>query len=183
MDGSPISSSFFTQQLNLSLNWAGCNTKLYKTHSLRIGRATDLASRGASQDEISRMGRWSSSAVKKLHKGIYHLNVMNTSLAGKIVQSSMRTRASMQKFRGQGLEGRYIFINCICLKLNGTRVPKYLVLVLCFSLCLLFMVINFIVSFRRKAPDIESFKNQVLLYMFKRCLRKTRVFFLYIFLE
>ena len=30
MDGSPVSRSFFTQQPNLSLIWAGCNTKLYK---------------------------------------------------------------------------------------------------------------------------------------------------------
>ena len=37
MGGSPVSRSFFTQQLNLSLIWAGCNTKLYNTHSLRIG--------------------------------------------------------------------------------------------------------------------------------------------------
>lgn len=64
MDGSPVSRSFFTKQLYLSLHWAGCNTKLYKAHSFRIGRATDLASQGMSEDEISRLGRWSSSAVK-----------------------------------------------------------------------------------------------------------------------
>ena len=150
--------------LNLSLNWAGCNTKLYKTHSLRIGRATDLASQGASQDEISRMGRWFSSTVKNYIR-VPIIRVMNTSLAGKIVrivQSSMRTRASMQNFLRQGPRREIHFHSLyISLTLNGTRVPKFLVLVLCFSLCKLF-IINFIVSFRRKAPDIESFKNQVL---------------------
>lgn len=51
MDGSPVTRAFFTQQLSLSLNWAGCNTKLYKTHSFRIGRATDLASQGFGQEK------------------------------------------------------------------------------------------------------------------------------------
>ena len=64
MDNSPVWRAFFIQQLQLSLIWAGCSTKSYKSHSFRIGRATSLASQGLSDDNISRLGRWSSSAVK-----------------------------------------------------------------------------------------------------------------------
>lgn len=64
MHGSPVSRSFFAQQLNLSLHWSGCNTKLYKSHSFRIGKATMAAAQGMSDEVISRMGRWNSSSVK-----------------------------------------------------------------------------------------------------------------------
>ena len=64
MDGIAVSRNFFSEQLVLSLQWAGCNTKLYKSHSFRIGRATVAAAQGMSDDTISRLGRWSSSAVK-----------------------------------------------------------------------------------------------------------------------
>lgn len=64
MDGAPVTRSFFAYQLNLSLCWSGCNTKLYKSHSFRIGKATMAAAQGISDEVISRMGRWSSSAVK-----------------------------------------------------------------------------------------------------------------------
>ena len=64
MDDTAVSRSFFTQQLQLSLQWADCSTKLYKNHSFRIGRATVCAAQGMSLDEISRFGRWSSPAVK-----------------------------------------------------------------------------------------------------------------------
>ena len=63
MDGSPVSRSFITQQLSLSLNWSDCNTKFYKAHSFKIGCATALAAEGMSLDEISRIGRWSSSVI------------------------------------------------------------------------------------------------------------------------
>ena len=64
MDGAPVSRSYFVQQLNLSLQWSGCDTKLYKTHSFLIGKATMAAVQGMSEEVISRMGRWNSSAVK-----------------------------------------------------------------------------------------------------------------------
>ena len=64
MDGAAVTRHFFTQQLQLSLLWADCSTQLYKNLSLRIGRATVCAAQGMSMDEISRIGRWSSSAVK-----------------------------------------------------------------------------------------------------------------------
>ena len=64
MDDTAVSRSFFTQKLQLSLQWADCSTKLYKNHSFCIGRATVCAAQGMSLDEISRFGRWSSPAVK-----------------------------------------------------------------------------------------------------------------------
>ena len=64
MHGNAVSRSFFTQQLQLSLEWADCNLKLYKNHSFRIGRATVCAAQGMSLEDISRFGRWSSPAVK-----------------------------------------------------------------------------------------------------------------------
>ena len=59
MDGIAVS-----EQLVLSLQWAGCITKLYKSHSFRIGRATVAAAQGMSDDTITQLDRWSSSAVK-----------------------------------------------------------------------------------------------------------------------
>ena len=63
-DGCAVSRSFFAQQLQLSLQWAGYDTTFYKAHSFRIGHATVAAAQGLSDDTISRLGRWSSSAVK-----------------------------------------------------------------------------------------------------------------------
>lgn len=40
MDGSPVSRSYFTQQLKLSLIWAGYDTQFYKGHGFRIGAAS-----------------------------------------------------------------------------------------------------------------------------------------------
>ena len=64
MDGSLVTCSFFTKQLNLSLQWAGLDTKMFKSHSFRIGYATTAASQGISDDVITRIGRWKSSAMK-----------------------------------------------------------------------------------------------------------------------
>ena len=64
MDGAPVSRSYFVQQLNLSLQWSECDTKLYKSHSFRIGKVTVLAAQGMSEEVISCIGRWNSSAVK-----------------------------------------------------------------------------------------------------------------------
>ena len=40
LNGTPGSRSFFSQKLKLSLQFAGCNTAMYKAHSFRIGAAT-----------------------------------------------------------------------------------------------------------------------------------------------
>ena len=65
MDGSPLSRGFFSQQLNLSLIWAGCQSKYYKGHSFRIGAATSAVAAGIPEAHIKLMGRWSSDAYKK----------------------------------------------------------------------------------------------------------------------
>ena len=64
MDGTPISRTYFTQQLNISLIGCGLDTKLYKGHSFRIGAATTTAIDGVSEQKIRAMGRWSSNAFK-----------------------------------------------------------------------------------------------------------------------
>jgi len=63
--GTPVSKSFFGEQLKKSLSWAGLPTTCYKGHSFRIGAATTAAMQGVSDEEIQRMGRWKSQAFKK----------------------------------------------------------------------------------------------------------------------
>lgn len=63
--GTPVTKSFFGDQLKKSLAWAGLSTLSYKGHSFRIGAATTAAMQGVSDEEIQRMGRWKSQAFKK----------------------------------------------------------------------------------------------------------------------
>ena len=63
--GSPVTRSFFTENLNRSLIWSGLSPKTYKGHSFRIGAATMASMMGVSEEEIQRMGRWRSQAFKK----------------------------------------------------------------------------------------------------------------------
>ena len=63
--GSPVTRSFFTDNLNRSLIWSGLSPKTYKGHSFRIGAATMASMMGVSEEEIQRMGRWRSQAFKK----------------------------------------------------------------------------------------------------------------------
>ena len=65
-DGSPVSRSFFTQKLRAVLEFNRFNTQvgLYKTHSFRIGAASDAATRGVPTATIQQMGRWKSDALK-----------------------------------------------------------------------------------------------------------------------
>ena len=65
LNGTPGPRSFFSQKLKLSLQFAGCNTAMYKAHSFRIGAATHATSRGYSDQDIQIMGRWHSHAFKK----------------------------------------------------------------------------------------------------------------------
>ena len=64
-DNTPVSTSYFTSQLKLSVSWAGLDHNRYKGHSFRIGAATVAAERGATDNEIERMGRWKSKASKR----------------------------------------------------------------------------------------------------------------------
>ena len=63
-DGSPVSRSFFTQKLRAVLEFNRFNTQVYKTHSFRIGAASDAATRGVPTATIQQMGRWKSDALK-----------------------------------------------------------------------------------------------------------------------
>ena len=65
MDGSPISRTYFTKQLNLSLASAGCSTTRYKGHCFRKGAATSALSLGIAESKIQTTGRWSSNAYKR----------------------------------------------------------------------------------------------------------------------
>lgn len=65
MDGTPVSRTYFSSQLKLSLNWAGLDHAHYKGHSFRIGAASSAAQQGFSDEKIKLMGRWSSNAFKK----------------------------------------------------------------------------------------------------------------------
>ena len=64
-DRSPVKPCHFRRLLRKSLRRLGLDSKLYDTHSLRIGRASDLMKFGYSVDQIKQLGRWKSNAVFK----------------------------------------------------------------------------------------------------------------------
>ena len=67
-DGSPVKPANVRNLLRKLLRRLNLNHKLYDTHSLRIGRATDLLKMGYSVQQIKLLGRWRSNAVfKYLH--------------------------------------------------------------------------------------------------------------------
>ena len=67
-DHSPVSTCQFRRVLKKSLENLNLDYYLYGTHSLRIGRSTDMAKFGYNIDEISRAGRWKSNTVYKYIK-------------------------------------------------------------------------------------------------------------------
>ncbi len=63
--GAPVTRHFFQNQLQRCLRAAKIDTSLYKTHSFRIGAATEaVTSLGLPDHEIQRLGRWGSNAFK-----------------------------------------------------------------------------------------------------------------------
>jgi hypothetical protein len=63
--GNPVTRHFFHTQLNRCLRAADIDTTVYKSHSFRIGAATEaVASLGLPDHEVQRLGRWSSNAFK-----------------------------------------------------------------------------------------------------------------------
>ena len=68
-NGQPLTRYQFTSVLNRSIRQLGLSLSCYKSHSFRIGRATDLAKYGVSGDVIKTMGRWSSSVYKRYIRG------------------------------------------------------------------------------------------------------------------
>ena len=63
--GAPFSRNFIASTLSEDLLKIGKSPKFYNTHSFRIGRASDLAQQGASDNKIAEIGRWNSSAFHK----------------------------------------------------------------------------------------------------------------------
>ena len=64
-NGDPISTHYYTEQLQLALRWCKLDTRYYKSHSFRIGAATTAASLGATDAQIEAMGRWNSNSFKR----------------------------------------------------------------------------------------------------------------------
>lgn len=65
LDNSPVSRSFFTDLLSLSIQSCGLHPTRYKGHSFRIGAASYAADRGMSDAQIRALGRWKSNAFLK----------------------------------------------------------------------------------------------------------------------
>ena len=63
--GRPLNRTFLVNKLKFLLSLLGLDPKLYNTHSLRAGRATDLARAGTSEAIIKETGRWRSDAYLK----------------------------------------------------------------------------------------------------------------------
>ena len=61
----PISRYFFVKHLKSCLEFLNLDTKLYNSHSFRIGRASDLAVQGTPESVIRQTGRWNSDAFLK----------------------------------------------------------------------------------------------------------------------
>ena len=64
-DGSPVTTNHVRIILKKLIANLGLIADHYNTHSLRIGRASDLIKYGYSVEEVKRMGRWRSSCVYK----------------------------------------------------------------------------------------------------------------------
>ncbi|MCP3875083.1 MAG: tyrosine-type recombinase/integrase [Desulfobacteraceae bacterium] len=67
VDGLPITYAWYRKHFNDLVSFSGLDADL-STHSARIGAATYAAAAGVSEDNIKRMGRWASSAVKNYIK-------------------------------------------------------------------------------------------------------------------
>ena len=63
-EGQPIKRTHLTNWMKKTLEMAGMPPARYNTHSFRIGRTTQLARDGYSDEIIRRTGRWKSNAYK-----------------------------------------------------------------------------------------------------------------------
>lgn len=64
-DSRPLTRSQFASVLSKVIPFTGIMTGKYRSHSFRIGRASELAVKGVSEESIKQMGRWSTSAYKQ----------------------------------------------------------------------------------------------------------------------
>lgn len=62
--GQPLTRFQFTSVLSKVLKTIGIDSTKYKSHSFRIGAATNAAKLGLSDDEICKAGRWKSNSYK-----------------------------------------------------------------------------------------------------------------------
>ena len=60
-----VSRSCFCTVLKRAVEFSGYDSKLYKSHSFRVGAATKASGLGYSELEIQRMGRWGSNSAYK----------------------------------------------------------------------------------------------------------------------
>ena len=67
-DGSAVKPIHVRRLLKSILTELNLDKELYDTHSLRIGRATDLMKYGYNIEQIKQLGRWKSNAVYKYLK-------------------------------------------------------------------------------------------------------------------
>ena len=66
--GKPFTRAFILKKLKETLSNIGLDKNSYNTHSFRAGKTTDLFEKGASQEQIARIGRWKTTAYKQYIK-------------------------------------------------------------------------------------------------------------------
>ena len=72
--GTPVNRCFVARHLKDLLAAVGENPQEFNTHSLRVGRATDLALAGSSDAIIRQTGRWKSNAyLGYVRFNLFHL--------------------------------------------------------------------------------------------------------------
>ena len=64
-DNSAVKPHHMREILHMALSKINLNSSLYGTHSLRIGRSSDLLRYGVSVETIKKLGRWKSNAIFK----------------------------------------------------------------------------------------------------------------------
>lgn len=69
-DHTPLTRTYVKQHLDSALSFIGIAHPTYNTHSFRIGKATDMHSKGHSDSQIQLAGRWKSTAFKKYIKPV-----------------------------------------------------------------------------------------------------------------
>ena len=67
-NGKPLSRNYVVKSIKLALQAISYDSSLFKTHSFRIGRATDMFLEGFSDYQIQLAGNWKSAAFRKYIK-------------------------------------------------------------------------------------------------------------------
>ena len=64
----PLSYAYLTNKLHHFLSLIGIHLAPYSLHSLRAGAATTAAAAGCTEDQIQKLGRWSSTCYRRYIK-------------------------------------------------------------------------------------------------------------------